>query len=1520
MPAESQTCAGKDLIDLQPDEVIVVARCGRYSHTPCNYGSKNIHDAEATYREADHKWASLLGTTPRALRTHDVLSTPHHSTETVYREIGTQHPPVEDVPSRPRRLQGIRLYLRGIGYSANPVFLLQSLLSLIRWTVWERRGLNTCERRNILDPVICLFAAVISEGASIQYYDVKQYISLIVCAQQTPATNAPQLPLQLRMPSHTPSSALMRLHAFNGAPWRWPVWQERTGIYHGLFPDDDKHLPPGWTRQNSRDVQSYFQNYLAQPSEEKKYHYQSKTNHPGKAVWTEFMKQNWRRWKIHDAVVEELNDWDCHPTTIIIREHNGDQSQWPHADGYAATILNTLGLKLFGEEAFLPNSTTLPQIVRKPLTIFVQRSWDNLRKAVGRLKANATKVEADARASFGELEKGNVTKKSVAKAIRDVAQWKAVSELYNTAENVEKAEEMLGDLQVIMETLGVKIAKERRVSKKSPCKVSKNILNDLATKEDVTDLRNLYHDYFEGNAVDDEEQPLAAMPTALSLDLPAGDIGMDVEATLSSDVLAQRLGFHTGLPPVFNSHRHRAGITPWDNVEVFAQDPIPQELSPLSLHWHQLAGVHSIIRRCFSAKKDPYLCKGVLVADEVGLGKTTQAITLLAFLNQCIYAQENGLPPPPILAERPYLGAAQKIPSHPHLIVCPGTLIAQWVNELRTLFRPKMVDVLVYDSSVDGEHFWGPTGPVKKTLHRQHSVIIVASHSVVATEYRDRHVVKEKPRKGALPWDIAPQKKNAKFSDSLLGQWFLTVTIDEAHHMRNLGIKHSAALRLLQQSTLRLIMTATPLHTSSKDISAIGRLVGLSYFMDEMALQDEKADSSRLRKAKRLDDDGESYKAEQLHITRRLHTKSKDRMLRRTANSKGFDNQPLISLPPYITILAILNLTPREMSIIQDRSEAAKAAILQSTSERILTRKFYLEYRTAVVFANKNPDDPLPKFHTMFEWEEVKSTKIETCSKLCSYYLTHDAVPDVTFENGQAIFPKVEVKPGEEVSKKRRIIIYSEFSSMAPLLQNVLSLHGIPSLAINGNISLEERDRRVKQLYDDNNDFRVLIFSSVGSVGLNLAIADVVIFLDQPWSSQDEQQIIGRAHRQPQKKIVKVFYLLANDSADLLMNTMARNKRDMFDAFVNKELREELQSILEGHVPEMGDPDDAETVEKQEKATRKKAAGASKAKEETIDNGNKGNKPSKRRRRQVVLDEEDGEPSSGVNPSAQPSEISDVMMSDGTMTTDVPPISGTSSASEHEMELDPDEHEASSANRNTNAQHNLVGKILTDLSQPIDENISDPVPENPGSPTRSPPHKRLRTQEPHSGQSSTTGSSTTPRMDTDTNAAMEPPPKMAPILNDNNVEEAMEKLAGSCDAAVLARIRLLLSGDTEALSPTQTSGSRHSPSPNSDSDRDVVPGSSSRSEHTATKPKKQYPKTNAPNAHVSTPTRQFLVPPTRAQSRPATSESSVHPSSTTSSHHQAPSSGPINAPGPLRGVPPKSALTATKFTRVPPKK
>jgi TATA-binding protein-associated factor len=69
-------------------------------------------------------------------------------------------------------------------------------------------------------------------------------------------------------------------------------------------------------------------------------------------------------------------------------------------------------------------------------------------------------------------------------------------------------------------------------------------------------------------------------------------------------------------------------------------------------------------------------------------------------------------------------------------------------------------------------------------------------------------------RKNPRPWDMP--KPKGSLENTIFGEKFLTVVIDEAHYMRNKGNKHTAALCLLQQATVRVIMTATPLHTSPK--------------------------------------------------------------------------------------------------------------------------------------------------------------------------------------------------------------------------------------------------------------------------------------------------------------------------------------------------------------------------------------------------------------------------------------------------------------------------------------------------------------------------------------------------------------------------------------------------------------------------------------------------------------------------------------------------------------------------------
>lgn len=183
-------------------------------------------------------------------------------------------------------------------------------------------------------------------------------------------------------------------------------------------------------------------------------------------------------------------------------------------------------------------------------------------------------------------------------------------------------------------------------------------LEQLATEEDVSDLLNLYHEYFNQDLEEEEEQPISdALPLTQKQKLNdcGGDFGMEEEAKTKGSTLAISLGYRGALPANFNPLRDRSGLTPWDDPYPFSGldlKALPENLSPIRLHWHQLAGTHSIVRSILSPESDSLRVLGILIADEVGLGKTAQAISVIAFFMQAVFTQRSDCKLPRIMGKR----------------------------------------------------------------------------------------------------------------------------------------------------------------------------------------------------------------------------------------------------------------------------------------------------------------------------------------------------------------------------------------------------------------------------------------------------------------------------------------------------------------------------------------------------------------------------------------------------------------------------------------------------------------------------------------------------------------------------------------------------------------------------------------------------------------------------------------------------------------------------------------------------
>jgi hypothetical protein len=119
----------------------------------------------------------------------------------------------------------------------------------------------------------------------------------------------------------------------------------------------------------------------------------------------------------------------------------------------------------------------------------------------------------------------------------------------------------------------------------------------------------------------------------------------------------------------------------------------------------------------------------------------------------------------------------------------------------------------------------------------------------------------------------------------------------------------------------------------------LGRLIGVPYFLTEESYLQDAEDKSDIRRARslRLDDDGRSLRTVQVSAVRRMQAHFFGSILRRTTTSLDWEGKVLIDIPPYVDLIGVLDLTKREMDILQERQEAAKARLVNLRCRLVLT-------------------------------------------------------------------------------------------------------------------------------------------------------------------------------------------------------------------------------------------------------------------------------------------------------------------------------------------------------------------------------------------------------------------------------------------------------------------------------------------------------------------------------------------------------------------------------------------------------
>ncbi|KAG7098025.1 hypothetical protein E1B28_000001 [Marasmius oreades] len=273
------------------------------------------------------------------------------------------------------------------------------------------------------------------------------------------------------------------------APWRWKPWQERTGVHHGLFPDDDRCLPPGWTRQNANDVHSFLESYRQIPKSQTKDRevFLKKSPHPGRVFFDKYITKGWDGWGIHDVVCDALRDECCHPFQLML--DNNSLKDFPEVDHYAPKVVDAIARKLFGHEAF-PRGSSVLRISLTNLGLvkaFIVRSWVRLKKKCKSDQTRMARYKEEALAAFEDINFEDPTRDQLVKTITAIARWKALADIYSIDEYLEGLESSMEKLNELLADLGVNAPQPNQVSgrrapKRQPKKSSSSKSPDHPTK------------------------------------------------------------------------------------------------------------------------------------------------------------------------------------------------------------------------------------------------------------------------------------------------------------------------------------------------------------------------------------------------------------------------------------------------------------------------------------------------------------------------------------------------------------------------------------------------------------------------------------------------------------------------------------------------------------------------------------------------------------------------------------------------------------------------------------------------------------------------------------------------------------------------------------------------------------------------------------------------------------------------------------------------------------------------------
>ncbi|RZF48893.1 hypothetical protein LSTR_LSTR003273 [Laodelphax striatellus] len=490
-------------------------------------------------------------------------------------------------------------------------------------------------------------------------------------------------------------------------------------------------------------------------------------------------------------------------------------------------------------------------------------------------------------------------------------------------------------------------------------------------------------------------------------------------------------------------------------------------------------------------------CCGGILGDEMGLGKTIQMIAFLAGLH-CSQMKDK---------DTGYRGLG------PSIIVCPTTVMHQWVKEFHKWFPFLRVAVLHDSGTYTGKN----KEDMVQKLYRSQRGILILSYT------------------GAV-----------HFKEMLTTRRWHYVILDEGHKIRNPDAQVTLVLKQLTTSH-RLLLTGSPMQNNLKELWSLfdfifpGKLGTLPVFMAEFAVpitQGGYANASEVQVVT-------AYKCATV-----LRDTISPFLLRRMKA----DVRAGVNLPDKNEQVLFCRLTDEQRSLY-------KSYVGSDEVERIL--RGHMQIFLGLIALRKicNHPDLYSGGPKLFEGESADKLPEEERYGHWS-------------RSGKMIVVETLLKLWKK--QNHRVLLFTQGTQMLCILEAFVKSCGYKYLKLDGGTSISARQPLIDKFNQDTSYFVMVLTTRVGGLGVNLTGANRVVIFDPDWNPATDTQARERAWRIGQTQPVTIYRLITAGTIEekmyhrqifkqFLSNKVLKDPRqrrffksnDLFELFTLKETETE---------------------------------------------------------------------------------------------------------------------------------------------------------------------------------------------------------------------------------------------------------------------------------------------------------------------------------------------------------------------------